>query len=41
MKRALAIADRAADLTFSLVLGLNLLFLFSFLAVAFFAVFGR
>jgi hypothetical protein len=41
MKRAIAIADRAADLTFSLVLGLNLFFLLSFLAVAFFAAFGR
>jgi hypothetical protein len=41
MKRALAIADRAAGLTFNLVLGLNLFFLLSFLAVAFIAAFGR
>jgi hypothetical protein len=40
MKRAIVIADRAAGLTFNLVLGLNVLFLLSFLAVAFYAAFG-
>ena len=41
MKRAIAIVDRAAGVTFNLVLGLNVLFLLSFLAVALYAASGR
>ncbi|HVW55905.1 MAG TPA: hypothetical protein VHC00_09505 [Rhizobiaceae bacterium] len=41
MKRAIVIADRAAGVTFNLLLGLNVLFLLSFLVVALFVAFGR